>query len=35
MALIAVAFLLPESRSQQRPRLDVLGVIWSSAGWPP
>jgi predicted MFS family arabinose efflux permease len=32
MALIAVAFLLPESRSQQRPRLDVLGVIWSSAG---
>jgi DHA2 family multidrug resistance protein-like MFS transporter len=32
MALVAVAFLLPESRSQQRPRLDVPGVILSSAG---
>src|ERR1019366_8123656 len=31
-ALIAVAFLLPESRSAQRPRLDVLGVVLSSAG---
>jgi MFS transporter, DHA2 family, multidrug resistance protein len=32
LALIAVAFLLPESRSAQRPRVDVLGVILSSAG---
>jgi DHA2 family multidrug resistance protein-like MFS transporter len=32
LALIAVAFLLPESRSGQRPRLDMLGVILSSAG---
>jgi EmrB/QacA subfamily drug resistance transporter len=32
LALIAVAFLLPESRSAQRPRLDVLGVVLSSAG---
>jgi DHA2 family multidrug resistance protein-like MFS transporter len=32
LALIAVAFLLPESRSGQRPRVDVVGVITSSAG---
>jgi DHA2 family multidrug resistance protein-like MFS transporter len=32
LALIAVAFLLPESRSERRPSLDVLGVILSSAG---
>ena len=32
LALVAVAFLLPESRSKQRPSVDVLGVILSSAG---
>ena len=32
LALVAVAFLLPESRSTQRPSVDVLGVILSSAG---
>jgi MFS transporter, DHA2 family, multidrug resistance protein len=32
LALVAVAFLLPESRSEQRPSVDVLGVILSSAG---
>ena len=32
LALVAVAFLLPESRSAQRPRLGRLGVILSSAG---
>jgi MFS transporter, DHA2 family, multidrug resistance protein len=32
LALTAVAFLLPESRSEQRPSVDVLGVILSSAG---
>jgi MFS transporter, DHA2 family, multidrug resistance protein len=32
LALIAVAFLLPESRSEQRPSLDVVGVVLSSAG---
>ena len=32
LALIAVAVLLPESRSEQRPSVDVLGVILSSAG---
>ncbi len=32
LALIAVAILLPESRSAQRPSVDVLGVILSSAG---
>jgi MFS transporter, DHA2 family, multidrug resistance protein len=32
LALIAVAFLLPESRSAERPRVDILGVILSSAG---
>jgi MFS transporter, DHA2 family, multidrug resistance protein len=32
LALIAVAVLLPESRSEQRRRVDVLGVVLSSAG---
>jgi DHA2 family multidrug resistance protein-like MFS transporter len=32
LAVIAVTFLLPESRSALRPRVDVLGVILSSAG---
>src|SRR5208282_4972267 len=32
LALVAVAFLLPESRSAQRPSVDYLGVILSSAG---
>jgi MFS transporter, DHA2 family, multidrug resistance protein len=32
LALIAVAVLMPESRSEQRPRLDVTGVAISSAG---
>jgi len=32
LALIAVAVLLPESRSAERARVDVLGVILSSAG---
>src|SRR5580658_9426150 len=32
VALIAVVFLLPESRSGLRPRIDILGVILSSAG---
>jgi EmrB/QacA subfamily drug resistance transporter len=32
LAVIAVAFLLPESRSEQRPSVDFLGVILSSAG---
>ena len=32
LALIAVAVLLPESRSAQRPSVDYLGVILSSAG---
>jgi hypothetical protein len=32
LALIAVAFLLPESRSAERPGADFLGVILSSAG---
>src|SRR6266700_2609812 len=32
LALVAVAFLLPESRSEQRPSVDYLGVILSSAG---
>jgi MFS transporter, DHA2 family, multidrug resistance protein len=32
LALIAVAVLLPESRSQQRLRIDVGGVLLSSAG---
>ena len=32
LALIAVVVLLPESRSEQRPSVDVGGVILSSAG---
>ncbi len=32
LALIAVAVLLPESRSEQRPSVDIVGVILSSAG---
>ena len=32
LAVAAVAFLLPESRSEQRPSVDDLGVILSSAG---
>ncbi len=32
IALIAVALLMPESRSEQRPRLDATGVVISSAG---
>jgi EmrB/QacA subfamily drug resistance transporter len=32
IALIAVAFLMPESRSSERPRLDLVGVLISSAG---
>ena len=32
LALVAVATLLPESRSEQRLRVDYLGVILSSAG---
>ena len=32
LAVIAVAVLLPESRSEQRPRVDVRGVLLSSAG---
>ncbi len=32
LALAAVAVLLPESRSEQRPSVDVAGVLLSSAG---
>src|SRR5213595_422234 len=32
LAVIAVAVLLPESRSADRPGIDVVGVILSSAG---
>src|SRR6266540_2143601 len=32
LALLAVTALLPESRSAERPRLDVAGVLVSSAG---
>ncbi len=32
LALVAVAFLMPESRSVQRPRVDFVGVVISSAG---
>jgi MFS transporter, DHA2 family, multidrug resistance protein len=32
LALIAVVFLMPESRSERRPRLDVPGIAISSAG---
>jgi len=31
-AVVAVALLMPESRSDERPRLDLTGVIVSSAG---
>jgi MFS transporter, DHA2 family, multidrug resistance protein len=32
LALIAVAVLMPESRSQHRPRVDLLGVLLSGLG---
>ena len=32
IALIAVATLMPESRSERRPRLDLVGVVVSSTG---
>ncbi len=32
LALAAVALLLPESRSEQRPSVDIAGVLLSSAG---
>src|SRR5258705_490339 len=32
LAVVAVAVLLPESRGAERPRIDVVGVIVSSAG---
>ena len=32
LAVIAVALLMPESRSADRPRIDIAGVILSSAG---
>jgi MFS transporter, DHA2 family, multidrug resistance protein len=32
LALIAVAVLMPDSRSEHRPRLDATGVVISSAG---
>ncbi|WP_240041004.1 DHA2 family efflux MFS transporter permease subunit [Paenibacillus ginsengarvi] len=32
VALFAVSALMPESRSQSRPRLDMVGIIASSAG---
>jgi len=32
LALVAVALLMPESRSERRPRLDVVGVAVSSIG---
>ncbi len=32
IAVIAVIFLMPESRSQRRPRIDGAGVVISSAG---
>jgi MFS transporter, DHA2 family, multidrug resistance protein len=32
LAILAVVFLLPESRSEHRPGLDPLGVVLSSAG---
>ncbi len=32
LALIAVVVLMPESRSERRPRLDAIGVVISSAG---
>src|ERR1022692_108487 len=32
IALVAVTLLMPESRSNQRPRMDIVGVVISSAG---
>jgi DHA2 family multidrug resistance protein-like MFS transporter len=32
LALIAVALLMPESRSERRPRVDIIGVVISSLG---
>ena len=32
LALIAVALLMPESRSQQRPRIDLVGVLIAGLG---
>jgi MFS transporter, DHA2 family, multidrug resistance protein len=32
LAVVAVALLMPESRSERRPRLDLAGVVISSAG---
>lgn len=32
IALIAVVFLMPESRSQRRPSIDIIGVLFSSSG---
>jgi MFS transporter, DHA2 family, multidrug resistance protein len=32
LALVAVAFLMPESRSQAKPRLDAIGVVISGLG---
>ncbi len=32
LALLAVALLMPESRSERRPRLDAVGVLLSSLG---
>ncbi len=32
IALIAVSFLMPESRSAERPKLDVVGMLVSTAG---
>jgi EmrB/QacA subfamily drug resistance transporter len=32
LAVVAVALLMPESRSERRPRLDLTGVLISSAG---
>ena len=32
IALVAVAFLLPESRAEKRPSLDIPGIVISSAG---
>jgi MFS transporter, DHA2 family, multidrug resistance protein len=32
IALAAVVFLMPESRSERRPRIDLIGVLISSAG---
>ena len=32
LALVAVALLMPESRSERRPRVDIIGVVISSLG---